>query len=882
MGNLEVQYRMQQAVVRSSLLLSFAAAQVLAQTITVTVSPSTHGLRVGQTKTFSASVSNTTNKAVTWSVNGIAGGNTTVGTITSSGTYVAPAVVPTPNAVRVRATSVAATTSFGESEVSVLNPEPRITAVTPNMVNVGTFSFVVTGSGFVQGSRILLGEMAIQTTFVSATELKGTATDNTPRETHIVVSNPNPGAANSSAKYFKIMPPVTLSVSPEKTTLRIGTTKQFYAYVSNAADRTVTWHVNNIKGGNATVGTISETGLYTPPAVLPGSIATTWGAATVDSSTTNAPQVTVKAVSVQNPGVSDTGVVTLLNPIPQISSATPTSLKPGAEAVVTIFGTGFASGAQVLLGSSPLMITSFSPTRITGVGKAQASVGGVTTLSVRNPDPGAANSNSIVTPVATDRAVMTAQAAARFLQRAAWGPSPDSIVRLQEGGVENYLREQFTAPMSTYPEPIAESSSITPAQRAFYLNAMTGQDQLRQRVAFALSQILVVSGVKTGSSHQLVPYMRLLHQNAFGNYFTLLKEVTLNPTMGRFLDMVNNQKANPARNIEPNENYARELLQLMSIGLVELNMDGSPRRDAFGNTIPTYTEDTVKQFSRALTGWTYPTRPGEAPRFPNPSYYNGRMIPFEQYHDTTQKTLLMGEIVPPGRTASEDVDAVINNISRHPNVPPFVALRLIQRLVMGNPSPGYIQRVATAFQGSRGDLWQTVRAVLLDPEADTPAANQGKLREPVLFVLSLLRGLNATVGIEHPLNSQANNMGQNLWFAPSVFNYFSPFFRVNGIVSPEFQITTPSVSLNRVNFVYRATRNSLSSSVQIDAAHFERLAENPAVLIEALNQALLAGSMSAEMRASILTALTATNDLRTRARNGLYLAGSASQYQVEP
>jgi hypothetical protein len=175
-----------------------------------------------------------------------------------------------------------------------------------------------------------------------------------------------------------------------------------------------------------------------------------------------------------------------------------------------------------------------------------------------------------------------------------------------------------------------------------------------------------------------------------------------------------------------------------------------------------------------------------------------------------------------------------------------------------------------------------VRAVLLDPEADTPAANQGKLREPVLFVLSLLRGLNATVGIEHPLNSQANNMGQNLWFAPSVFNYFSPFFRVNGIVSPEFQITTPSVSLNRVNFVYRATRNSLSSSVQIDAAHFERLAENPAVLIEALNQALLAGSLSAEMRASILTALTATNDLRTRARNGLYLAGSASQYQVEP
>jgi len=321
---------------------------------------------------------------------------------------------------------------------------------------------------------------------------------------------------------------------------------------------------------------------------------------------------------------------------------------------------------------------------------------------------------------------------------------------------------------------------------------------------------------------------------------------------------------------------------LLSIGLVELNMDGSSRRDAFGNTIPPYTEETIKNFSRALTGWTYPTRPGEAPRFPNPSYYNGRMIPFEQHHDTAQKSLLMGEIVPPGRTAAEDVDAVINNIARHPNVAPFVSLRLIQRLVMGNPSPGYIQRVATVFQGTRGDLWQTVRAILTDPETDAPAVNQGKLQEPVLFILSLLRGLNATVGIEHPLNSQANSMGQNLWFAPSVFNYFSPFFRVNGIVSPEFQITTPSVSLNRVNFVYRATRNSLSSTVQIDAAHFERLAENPAVLLDALNQALLGGGMSAEMRNSILAALNAATDLRTRARNGLYLVSSASQYQVEP
>ncbi|MBL8222469.1 MAG: DUF1800 domain-containing protein, partial [Bryobacterales bacterium] len=508
-------------------------------------------------------------------------------------------------------------------------------------------------------------------------------------------------------------------------------------------------------------------------------------------------------------------------------------------------------------------------------------IGGVTTVSVRNPDPGTVSSNAVVVPVRVANPQMTPEAAARFLQRTSWGPSPESIAQLQQKGIATWLNEQRTAPISPLPEPVADSNSISPAQRAFYMNAMNGSDQLRQRMAFALSQILVVSGVKTGSSHQLVPYMRLMNQHAFGNYYTLLKEVTLSPTMGRFLDMVNNVKANPAKGLEPNENYGRELLQLFTVGLNLLNMDGTNKLDSSNRPIPAYSEENVKHFARALTGWTYPTKPGATPRPINPSYYVGQMIAHDENHDKTQKTLLNGYIIPAGRTAPEEVDMVIENLRQHPNVPPFVALRLIQRLVMGQPSPAYVQRVATRFQQTGGDLWETVKAIVTDTEADSVNISQGKLREPVLFVLSFLRALDAEVTGEHSLNSYSNNMGQNLWFAPSVFNYFSPFFRANGVVAPEFQINTPSVALNRVNFIYRASRNSLGSTVAVDLVQLEQLASDPAALVEALNQALLHGAMTPAMRTSILTAVNATTDLRTRARNAAYLVGSSSQYQVE-
>ncbi|MBV6434389.1 MAG: hypothetical protein IANPNBLG_04641 [Bryobacteraceae bacterium] len=862
------------------MMLPTAIAFAESSAVSVTVNPSAYTIVAGASKTFWASVSKISPKTVTWSVNGVTGGNATVGKISDSGQYTAPALPPAPNVVKIRATSTAMPTVRGEAVVTVNNPVPSLSSVTPNLVNVGSFSIRLSGKNFVPGSKVLIGDKPVATFFVSATELKATATETSPRETEVAVANPDPGGKISNKRGFRIAPPVTISVTPEKVTLRLGVTRQFRASAGNTLDRTVTWYVNGIKGGNTLYGTIDEAGLYTPPVMLPPSPAAL-SAVPANTSTAAGPVVNVKAVSNADPKASDTAVVTLQNAIPVITSANPGKLVAGSQVQLAISGTGFAAGAQVLLGSTPLTVHSLSPTAIVASGKAGPGFGGMISVSLRNPDPGAANSNAMVLSVGPARQVMTAQAAARFLERTTWGPTPDSIQHLQETGIPAFLQEQFAAPISELPEPIAESTSIGPAQRAFYLNAMTGQDQLRQRVAFALSQILVVSGVKTPQSNQLVPYMRMLSQNAFGNYFTLLRQVTLSPTMGRFLDMVNNRKE--TKGVEPNENYARELLQLFTLGLEQLNRDGTPKLDpATGKPIPTYSEADVKQFARAFTGWTYPTRPGETPRFPNPTYYAAPMIAFEEQHDATQKTLLLGDVIPPGRTASEEVDLVIDNLRKNPNVAPFVAIRLIQRLVMGNPSGAYISRVASVFEATGGDLWQTTKAIVTDPEADSPQAYQGKLREPVLFILSYLRGMNAAVTTDNNLNGYARNMGEDLWFAPSVFNYFSPFYRVNGQVAPEFQISTPSVALNRVNFIYRASRNGLGASVQIDLAELERLAFDPPSLVEALNQALMHGSMSAAMKSSILTALSATSDTRVRARNAAYLAGSASQFQVEP
>jgi uncharacterized repeat protein (TIGR02543 family) len=484
---------------------------------------------------------------------------------------------------------------------------------------------------------------------------------------------------------------------------------------------------------------------------------------------------------------------------------------------------------------------------------------------------------------------MTDQAAKRFLEQATWGPTPELMAHVKAAGKEAFLNEQFAMNVSTYPDPTATpaSSSLTPARNQFFYNAFHLDDQLRQRVAFALGQLFVVSANTVGADYQMVPYLRLLHDGAFGNYEDLMRAVTLSPTMGRFLDMVNNDKTEPGSGLNPNENYPREFLQLFSVGTTLLNPDGSNQVDSNGNPIPPYDQDVILNMSRVMTGWTYPTKPGATPRWRNPSFYDGPMNPFDNHHDMEAKSLMNGFLLPAGQTAVEDLDQAIQHVFEHPNVGPFVATRLIRHLVTSNPSPKYIARVTQVFNantnGVRGDLTSVLKAILLDTEAASVLPQGGHLREPVLFEIALLRALGATVDLTNPLYSRAREMGQSLFSPPSVFNYFSPLYRIPGspLYGPEFQIHSFSNAMARANFVDRVVRSSLGTGATVDLSSLETFANSPTQLVSAVARMLLHELLRPQEFQSIIAAVSVSSTPSTRVRAAVYLVATSSRYQVQ-
>jgi uncharacterized protein (DUF1800 family) len=757
-----------------------------------------------------------------------------------------------------------------------MNPIVSVSSVEPAEINVNVpLSFKVIGTDFVSGAKITLADKDLTTTFVSSTELRATGPAGLAPSgfAPLMVTNPGPGAAGVGIGVL-ILPAVVVHLTPG-ISLRCGATSQLEAYVDYNTNKAVTWSVNGIVGGDATVGTVSTSGLYTSPAVAPIS-----------------GSVSIKATSVADSTASATCAVTLFNALPVITSVTPASVNTGSF-VMTVNGSGFARAAVVKFGSQSLTTTWVSSTRLDATGTAAPVLGGRVLVSVTNPDPGGSRSNTRVVQVGPANPRVSAKAAARFLAQASWGADPESIARVQEIGFAAYIDEQFNAPMSDYPEPPLpdDMQSLEPAQWRFFSNGTTGQDQLRQRVAFALSQILVVSGLKSGMARQMVPYQRLLLNNAFGNYLTLIGEVTVNPTMGHFLDMANNYKASAGSGTEPNENYARELLQLFTIGPVKLNRDGSTQLDAQGQPIPAYEQSDIVNLARALTGWTYPSKTGEPLTTMNPPHFTGILGAIPQFHDTTRKTFTDGFVLPEGKTAEQDLMAAIVHIYYHPNVGPFISRRLIQHLVTSNPSPAYIDRIASVFNsdssGQRGNLRSVVKAILLDSEArqgdvSEPSLTQGHLREPVFFILGLLRAVKATLPEQHSLAVMATHMGQRVFYAPSVFNYFSPLYRIpsSGLVGPEYQILTPSTALIRANFV-DSLMLSPNPPVGFDITNLVQLAEEPAQLIEALNDALMQGQMSQSMKDTISGTIIPISNNWDRARTAVYLVASSSQYQVQ-
>jgi len=507
---------------------------------------------------------------------------------------------------------------------------------------------------------------------------------------------------------------------------------------------------------------------------------------------------------------------------------------------------------------------------------------------------------------------MTKAQAFQFLNQASFGATEAEADRVIAMGFEPWINDQMRKPaslqlphMQTLPPPQFMGQLQADRVDIWFRNSLHGDDQLRQRVAFALSEIMVVSqiGALNGHPFGLASYYDMLAQNAFGNYRDLIEAVTLHSSMGVYLSMLGNEKPDPVNNIRPDENYARELMQLFSIGLIELNQDGTPRLDAQNRQIPTYDQEIIQGFAHVYTGWTYAGAPRFHINFANAERQVTPMELWPEFHDTGPKMVLNGVTIPAGQTGDQDLAAALDNIFNHENVGPFMAIRLIQRLVTSNPSPGYVSRVAAVFndngQGVRGDLGAVVRAVLLDDEAhsDLPIEIDGKIKEPILRLTQLWRAYDATSQSGRYRFRFVNIIfGQGPLQAPHVFNFFSPFFappgeiRNNSFVAPELEIATEYLNTYVTNYMfYQAfVANSLSTELRPDDIYinFEQdmaLAGDIDELIDMVVGKLLAGEISEALRneiAAMLTIIPAT-DAAVRVAETIYLITTSPEYAYQ-
>jgi uncharacterized protein (DUF1800 family) len=854
-------------------------AQVKGARSLVSIAPGSGNVRAGSTQLFTATVTGMSNNGVSWSVNGIAGGNDAVGTIIGNGNYSAPAAVPSANSITVTATSVVDSTQSGNSAITLLNPLPVLTAVKPSSLTTGAFTLTVTGKGFVNGTVVNFGTTALTTTFVSSTQLTATGMAQASQvgNVPVTVTNPNPGSAVSGSIAVLVTVPnsnIKVTVSPATAALLFDAMQLFTATVTGTTNTAVTWSVNNELGGDTSIGTIDENGNYTAPDNLPSSAS-----------------VTISASSVADPTKKGSAVVTFINPVPALTSIAPSTIGTGAFQI-SLNGTGFVNTSTVTFGGVPLTVTYASPLLISAVGNVVTA--GDVTVKVTNPAPGGGSSAGMVVHVTTGGTPVTPAAADRFLEQASFGPNTETLNQVEETGFDLYLQTQFAAAFTAYKDP-TPTTSIFELQRNYFLHEVAGGDQLRGRTSLALNELWVVGADKIGDPLGYTNYLRTLDKNALGNYYDVMRDITLTPAMGHYLDMVNNDK--PAVGQHANENYAREIMQLFCLGLNQLNIDGTPVLDGTGNPVPSYTQDDVMALGLALTGWTYPTQPGKAALKHNPEYYGGPMIPVDSNHDVEAKTLL-GQTISAGQIAQSDLDSALTIIFNHPNVGPFVARQLLLRLVTSNPTPGYVQRVATAFNtgrfnaygsGNRGDMQATIAAILLDAEArqgdssTTAVATDGRLREPIVMIASLARAFHAQTDAAGFSNA-GDRMEQNVFYPPTVFNFFPPVNPIQGstLNGPEFAIFDTVSSLERVNFIDDAAYGAIGSNTKLDITPVMN-AGTPDQMVAWLDTIFMHSSMPDEMKSIITTAVSTVDpsDLKGQAKAAIYLVTSSSMYQVQ-
>ena len=572
--------------------------------------------------------------------------------------------------------------------------------------------------------------------------------------------------------------------------------------------------------------------------------------------------------------------------------------------------------------------------------------------------PGAAQP----TPSVPAPQLVTKSEAFRFLNQASFGATEDAAIQLIALGdnTNAYVRSidaEVAKPVSTllpgveatYPNPVPAGFNIgslnAPRVEGWFEHALKGSDQLRQRTAWALSQIFVVSqvGALQNLPFATADFYDLLARNAFGDFRKLLEEVTLHPAMGVYLSMLGNQKAVAGTNLRPDENYAREVMQLMSIGLVELNIDGTTKLDAAGQPIPTYNQEIIEGLARVFTGWSWAC-PANVPncrftsarveRVPLAGYNQIKPMQLypEQHEAGTKRVLaypgaaLANATIPAGQSGAKDLQDALDNIFNHPNLGPFLAKQLIQRLVASNPSPAYVQRVAEKFNndgtGKRGNLEAVVRAILLDSEAraapsGSEAATKGKVKEPLLRLTQFWRAYDARSNGTAGMSRYGANVnfsggvsavfGQGPGQSASVFNFFSPFYAPPGAIadqglgSPELQLSTEYLNTQVTNYFWTQAANR--TQVQAAAANFNpdlmfitttdelgRVAD-PEALINRVAEKLLggAGQMSATLKSEAKAQIERTtlpvsnpaNAQATRVADAIYLIATSPEFVLQ-
>ncbi len=493
----------------------------------------------------------------------------------------------------------------------------------------------------------------------------------------------------------------------------------------------------------------------------------------------------------------------------------------------------------------------------------------------------------------------------RLLTQATYGPTLSDMNALVNTSAEAWIDTQMQLPASYLTQGLANGNQDQWNEyvNVWWRNSINAPDQLRQRVTFALSQILVISGQSGFSEEQygIANYYDILMRHAFGNFRDLLEDVTLSPIMGEYLSMKGNRKPDAQKNLRSDENYAREIMQLFTIGLEQLNPDGTVKRDADGVALPTYNQKDIENFARVFTGWHFANV--DSFRWPTVKDYITPMQSYPEYHDTDEKTLLNGVVIPAGQSPESDLAMALDNLFNHPNVGPFISKQLIQRLVTSNPSPAYVRDVAAVFDsnsaGVRGSLGSTIKAILMHNEARNGASLNpntfGKVKEPLLRVTNIWRAFKPkevpkgfNYGWVH------NELRQSPINSPTVFNFFRPDFRQAGtlnmqdLATPELQIIDESGVITLTNRLVANTiwshnymSDPSSDSIAINIDHEMQLEPDPNQLVNHLDRLLLGGTMSDGLRELTLELINNTNRASNKVVDAIFLIASSPEAAIQ-